>query len=341
MPSEHALSQYDFVLPPALIAHEPVHPRSASRLLVVRRNPWRLTETVFSALPTLLPKDAVLVFNNSKTLPARLKLWDAEKRSFECLMLTPIEDNCWYALCKPTKRLVWHSPLYGTTGEQFATPLRREGNRVVLQCHCDPIAFMQREGQMPLPPYIDPKKRIRSVNDTEAYQTVYAKVDGSAATPTAGLHFTPQLLAQVQEQFQCCEVTLHVGTGTFVPIQSEDIRQHTMHAEWYSVPYAAAQTIQQRQGPLIAVGTTSCRTLEASYRDGNVQAGTGSTSIYLYPGVTLQCTEGLITNFHLPRSSLLTLVATFLGIERWRETYNYAIAKRFRFFSYGDAMLIL
>lgn len=339
------VADFDFYLPPELIAQQPLEPRDSSRLLVVNREKQSLENYHFRDLGTLLRKGDVLVLNNTRVLPARLLgCKKGTQTRIEVLLLQRRERDIWEVLVKPGKRLkvgqevvFSEDLLQGRLLEVLAN-----GNRL-LQFEYSGIfeEVLDRLGQMPLPPYI-----TAQLEDRERYQTVYARETGSAAAPTAGLHFTPRLLAELQAKgIEIVEILLHVGLGTFRPVKTADIREHIMHAEYYRLQPEAAERINlaKKEGRrVIAVGTTSARTLESiAEPSGLVRSGEGWTDIFIYPGYRFRAIDGLLTNFHFPRSTLVMLVSAFAGSELIRQAYSLAIAERYRFYSFGDAMLIL
>jgi S-adenosylmethionine:tRNA ribosyltransferase-isomerase len=325
----YRLSDYQFDLPPELIAQYPIHPRDSSRLLVVDRKKQSFHETEFHALKEKLSPESLLVLNNTKVIPARLFGRRKTGGAVEVLLIKNLGEGRWQLFAKPGGKLKPGEVVI--FDEQFALHILRtledgskEGEFLFTGIFEEHLA---RLGTLPLPPYI--RGGIAEEKDAETYQTVFAKNPGAVAAPTAGLHFTKELLSS----FDTIEVTLHVGAGTFMPVKTEDIRDHKMHEESYFVSPASAAQFDR---PLVAVGTTSCRVLE-SY----TAPGYATTSIFIYPGYQFKRVSSLITNFHLPGSSLLMLVSAFGGYDLLREAYRYAIRERFRFFSYGDAMLIL
>jgi len=336
------LSDFDYDLPEHLIAQQPLPDRSASRLLRVRRDPAAdFAEHVFRDLPDLLRQGDVLVFNNSKVLPARL--WARKPTGARVeLLLERLEDRH-SMLCqarsnrklKPgNELLIDNQPLLQVIG--------RAGDFFRLRSSVPLLEVLHAHGHMPLPPYI---QRADSKLDSERYQTVYAREPGSVAAPTAGLHFDEPLLQRLDAAgVERVQVTLHVGAGTFQPVRSEDISAHRMHAEWYQISAQAAAQINAALAAgrrIVAVGTTSLRTLEsATDAAGEVIAGSAESRLFIYPGYRFRCVDALITNFHLPRSTLMMLVAALAGHERIMAAYQHAVAAQFRFFSYGDAMLI-
>ncbi len=337
-------SDFDFDLPEELIAQTPLERRDASRLLVMDKTTGELEHHHFYELPQFLRKGDCLVLNNSRVLPARLigqRLPGGG--ACEVLLLTEKGDGVWECLVRPGRRLKPGAKMTFGEGKLTATVEQElsDGNRLV-KFHYEGIFLevLEELGSMPLPPYIREK-----LEDKERYQTVYSKINGSAAAPTAGLHFTPELLQQIQDMgVKLCYVTLHVGLGTFRPVKAEDILEHEMHAEYCMISEEAAQTInetKQQGGRVICVGTTSCRTIESfAHEDGTMEAKSGWTNIFIYPGYRFKVLDGLITNFHLPQSTLIMLVSALAGREHVLHAYEEAVKEKYRFFSFGDAMLI-
>ncbi|RCJ18104.1 tRNA preQ1(34) S-adenosylmethionine ribosyltransferase-isomerase QueA [Nostoc sp. ATCC 43529] len=368
-----SVAGYDYELPPELIAQNPAFPRDSSQLLVVD-SPSTGIETaplnyIFRDLPTLLRSGDLLVINNTKVIPARLYGYKSSGAQIEVLLLEEKQHNCWLALVKPGKRFkqgakiffevrqlgirdwkesslapspqspVPSHPLTATVLEtdaatggrllQFDVP---EGKSLV--------QLLEVFGEVPLPPYITASEAA-----DEQYQTVYAQRPGAIAAPTAGLHFTPELLEKLRDrQINQAFVTLHVGVGTFRPVEVEDVTTHQMHEEWIEVPATTVEQIRATKaagGRIIAVGTTVVRALEGAAQSGHLEPFCGKTNLFIYPGYQWRVVDGLITNFHLPRSSLLMLVSALIGRQRLLKIYNEAIASRYRFYSFGDAMLIL
>lgn len=337
-------SDFAFELPERLIAQTPVTPRDHSRLMCCDRRTGALQHQHFYDLPSLLRKGDLLVANDSRVLPARLygeKLGTGGAMEF--LLLEEKERDVWEVLVRPGKKAKDGARFVFGDGLLEAEVLAHleGGNRLVRFSHEGELySVLDQIGQMPLPPYITQK-----LEDSERYQTVYARTRGSAAAPTAGLHFTPQLLERIKEMGVDIEyVTLHVGLGTFRPIKVEDTSQHHMHSERYTVPERTAEAIARTKaagGRVIAVGTTTTRTLEAVFRDhGSVVPVSGSTDIFIYPGFSFGVLDGLITNFHLPQSTLIMLVSAFFGYENTLNAYHEAVQQEYRFFSFGDAMFI-
>lgn len=339
------VKDFDYELPQELIAQDPLADRSASRMMTLGRTDGRVAHRVFRDLPEYLQPGDCLVINNTKVIPARLiGAKEGTNAKIEVLLLKRREERVWETLVKPGKKARPGARIsFGggiLVGE--VTDVVEEGNRLIRFSY-DGIfeEILDRLGQMPLPPYI-----THQLEDKNRYQTVYAKYDGSAAAPTAGLHFTPELLGQIREMgVEIAEVTLHVGLGTFRPVKVENITDHHMHSEFYQIDAEQAAKINHAKDSghrVIAVGTTSTRTLEsAADADGHVQESSGWTQIFIYPGYTFKCIDGLITNFHLPQSTLVMLVSAFAGREHVLEAYRVAVEERYRFFSFGDAMLII
>jgi len=336
------LADFDYALPKHLIAQQPVSPRDASRLLVVERASGRLAHRTFRDIVDYLQDGDVLVVNDTRVLPARLRGRRAMTGgAVELLLLRPSEDGAWEALVRPGRRMR-DGTIVEVGGD--ATPLRigprlPDGRRSVsLPAGRDMLELLRRAGEVPLPRYI---KRIP--DNPDDYQTVYAREDGAVAAPTAGLHFTPGLLDQVrQRSVGVITLTLHVGLGTFQPVTVDDIRQHRMEVEQYTITPEAAAAINGRHGRLVAVGTTTVRALEtAADAAGRVSAGSGWTDLFIYPCFTFRAADALVTNFHLPRTTLLMLVCAFAGRELVLQAYEAAIREHYRFYSFGDAMLIL
>jgi len=338
-------ADFDYFLPEELIAQSPVEPRDHSRMLVVHRDSGEVEHKHFYDVTSYLKKGDALVINETKVIPARL-LGEKEDTHVpvEVLLLKRINTTDWEALVRPGRRL---KP--GTICSFGDGLLRCEiidnvpeiGGRIVRFMYEGVFEeLLDRLGEMPLPPYIHEK-----LLDRTRYQTVYAKNEGSAAAPTAGLHFTPELLKQVEDMgVTIVPVTLHVGLGTFRPVQVEDVDSHVMHSEYYEVTQQAADTlnaIRQKGGRIVCVGTTSVRTLETvATEDGVIHPGKGDTQIFIYPGKQIKAVDALITNFHLPQSTLLMLVSALMGREKALSVYAEAVKERYRFFSFGDAMFI-
>lgn len=338
-------SDFFYELPEELIAQDPLEDRTASRLLVLDRKTDKLEHKIFGDVINYLNPGDCLVINNTRVIPARL-IGEKEGTGgkVEILLLKRRENDIWESLVKPGKKLRPGARVIFGDGRLKAEILEiaEEGNRLV-KFYYEGIfeEILDSLGEMPLPPYITHK-----LEDKEMYQTVYAKFDGSAAAPTAGLHFTNELLEKIRQKgIRIASVTLHVGLGTFRPVKVEDVNNHHMHTEWYEVNNEAADIINETKkngGRVICVGTTSCRTIESvADENGLMSAKTGETDIFIYPGYKFKVMDGLITNFHLPESTLVMLVSAFAGKERILSAYETAVKERYRFFSFGDAMILL
>ena len=338
-------SDFYFDLPQELIAQDPLEDRSSSRLMVLDRKTGEIEHHIFKEVIDYLNPGDCLVVNNTKVIPARLfGSKEGTEAKIEILLLKRKENDVWETLVKPGKKAKPGTRIsFGDgllTGEVI--DVVEEGNRLIKFTY-DGIfeEILDQLGQMPLPPYI-----THQLKDKNRYQTVYAKHDGSAAAPTAGLHFTPELLEAIKAKgVNIAHVTLHVGLGTFRPVKVEDVTNHHMHSEFYIVEEDQAKLInetKQRGGKIVSVGTTSCRTLESATDDqGVLHAGSGWTDIFIYPGYQFKMIDRLITNFHLPESTLLMLVSALAGKDNIMAAYEEAVKERYRFFSFGDAMMIL
>ena len=338
-------SDFDYFLPEELIAQTPIEPRDHSRLLVYDRADHSVQHLHFYDLPRFLNPGDVMVVNDTRVIPARL-LGEKEETHVpvEILLLKRLEKDLWEALVRPGRRLApgtWCSFGDGLLRAEIVDRAP-EGARLV-RFHYQGVfeEILDRLGQMPLPPYIHER-----LQDRERYQTVYAREEGSAAAPTAGLHFTQELLEQIREKgVEIVPVLLHVGLGTFRPVKEEDVSQHQMHVEHYEVTPEAAEKINRARAEghrCVCIGTTSVRTLEtASTEDGLVHARNGDTGIFIMPGYHFKATDALVTNFHLPQSTLLMLISALMGREEALRVYRIAVEEKYRFFSFGDAMLIL
>ncbi|MCG3125250.1 MAG: S-adenosylmethionine:tRNA ribosyltransferase-isomerase [Phycisphaerae bacterium] len=339
------LSELQFSLPQQLIAQQPCEPRDAARLLVAHRASGTIEHRQFRDIGKYLDTGDCLVLNNTRVLPARFFCRRKTGGRVEALFVRA-EPGFWHVLLKPSARLTLDELIHveGTdTVLELAERMDRGEWRVRPEPACEPLALLNRVGRTPLPPYID-RVAGPSASDAERYQTVYAAQPGAVAAPTAGLHFTPALLdALGQRGVRRAEITLHVGPGTFLPIETESLRDHIMHHEWFHVPEQAAETLRDCRaagGRIVAVGSTSARTLE-SFDDQSIHACGGATNLFIYPPYRFRHVDRLLTNFHLPGSTLLALVMAMAGIELTRAAYRAAIEQRYRFYSFGDAMLIL
>lgn len=336
-------SDFDFYLPEELIAQTPLEKRDTSRLLHLDKQTGEIEHKHFYDIKQYLHAGDCLVLNDSRVLPARLIGSRPTGGAVELVLLKDIGDNRWECLSRPGRKTKPGQELIFGNSELTAVvqEVTLGGNRIVKFSYEGIfLEILERLGKMPLPPYIK-----EELQDSERYQTVYSKELGSAAAPTAGLHFTKELLAEIEDMgVKICYVTLHVGLGTFRPVKADKIEDHEMHSEFCIVPEETAETVnavKRAGGRVIAVGTTSCRTLESfTTQDGTLQATSGWTNIFIYPGYKFKCIDALITNFHLPESTLIMLVSALAGREHILNAYNTAVKERYRFFSFGDAMMI-
>ncbi|MEB3217082.1 MAG: tRNA preQ1(34) S-adenosylmethionine ribosyltransferase-isomerase QueA [Nostocales cyanobacterium 94392] len=355
---DRSLDGYDYDLPPQLIAQNPVVPRDSSRLLVVDSLNTGIQKIpqnrIFCDLPVILRPQDLLVMNDTKVIPARLYGRKSTGAEIEVLLLEELQHNCWLALVKPGKRFKQGSEIIFESRKDSLEPCQKlvakvlqtdeaTGGRLLefdLPPQTSLLQLLDIFGEIPLPPYITASNAA-----SQQYQTVYAEHPGAVAAPTAGLHFTPQLLETLQQSgINRAFITLHVGVGTFRPVEVEDVTTHEMHKEWIEVPVETVEQIRATKakgGRIIAVGTTVVRALEAAAKEGELQPFCGETNLFIYPGYKWRVVQGLITNFHLPRSSLLMLVSALIGRQRLLSVYQEAIKSRYRFYSFGDAMLIL
>ncbi len=336
-------SDFDFYLPEELIAQTPLEKRDTSRLLHLNKQTGEIEHKHFYDIKQYLREGDCLVLNDSRVLPARLIGARPTGGAVELVLLKDLGDNRWECLSRPGRKTKPGQELVFGNGELTAVvqEVTLGGNRIVKFSYEGIfLEILERLGKMPLPPYIK-----EELQDSERYQTVYSKELGSAAAPTAGLHFTKELLAEIADMgVKICYVTLHVGLGTFRPVKADKIEDHEMHSEFCIVPDETAESVnavKRAGGRVIAVGTTSCRTLESfTTEDGTLQATSGWTNIFIYPGYKFKCIDALITNFHLPESTLIMLVSALAGREHILNAYNTAVKERYRFFSFGDAMMI-
>ncbi|RJX27971.1 MAG: tRNA preQ1(34) S-adenosylmethionine ribosyltransferase-isomerase QueA [Dethiobacter sp.] len=336
---------FSYDLPPELIAQEPLRERDNSRLLVLGRNSGKIEDTTFKRLPSYLERGDLLILNNTRVLPARLL---GRKKDgggqVELLLLRRLEEMKWEVLCSPGKRARPGVVLTFGSGQLEAEVLEKTaaGGRIVAFKTAHPLEeILYQLGQVPLPPYI--KKHLE---DRERYQTVYASEEGSAAAPTAGLHFTASVFEELRTRgIDWAYLTLHIGVGTFRPVKDKYIEDHLMHSEYFELPASTAQSInrtREKGGRIVAVGTTCCRVLETlGDGQGKVSEGRGETDLFIYPGYHFKVIDALLTNFHLPRSTLLMLISAFAGRENILKAYEKAVELRYRFYSFGDSMLIL
>lgn len=336
---------FSYQLPEKLIAQKPLEQRDLSRLLVMDRQSGRCAHKKFRELPELLRKGDCLVLNNSKVIPARLLGVRRDSRAaVEILLLRRLDMTDWEVIVRPGRKVRPGHIIEFLPGRLYAEirQMLPDGNRIAsFRFAGSWETLLEEAGRLPLPPYIH-----EQLADQSRYQTVYASSEGSAAAPTAGLHFTEQLLEQLEATgIGIAELTLHVGLGTFRPVKSAHVEEHTMHAEYYELSRAAAEKIRQTRekgGRIVAVGTTSCRVLESVARKyGEIRPECGWTDIFIYPGFRFRAIDALVTNFHLPESTLIMLVSAFAGREKVLAAYDLAVREEYRFFSFGDAMLIL
>ena len=350
MNKHYTTSDFDYTLPPELVAHSPVHPRESARLLH-----WPMTageqHFTFANLPNLLNPGDLLVFNNTKVIPARLfgsrprNQQEGEVR-VEFLLHRPLEQlNTWQVFARPAKRLS-AGQIYKFSPKISAQVIDRDGERAALRFNCpadDFYALLEDIGEMPLPPYITRDQGATKADESD-YQTIFAKHKGSVAAPTASLHFSEKLMdALAARGINHTFLTLHVGAGTFLPVKTEHIKQHTMHAEWGRISEESAAVIaqtRQQGGRVIAVGTTALRLLETAAQNGSIEAWEGWTDIFITPGFRFKAADMLITNFHLPKSTLMMLVAAFIGFDEMKALYAHALKEQYRFYSYGDGSLL-
>lgn len=350
------ISDFDYELPEELIAQHPLERRDASRMLIVNRAEGRWRDATFAELPTELRAGDTVVVNNTRVFPARLVgRREPSGGRVELLLVrrrAEFEGETWEVLAKPARRLEAGTRVTFGDGrlaaETVAATEDGAGRVVRFQFHGDFAALLEEFGRMPLPPYIkrDSEDLASTVEDRERYQTVYAHAPGAIAAPTAGLHFTPRVFESLRARgVRKAEITLHVGYGTFAPVRAEDLSEHRVAAERFEISERAAEEINHSRetgGRVVAVGTTSVRALESSIDEsGRVRGGHGETGLTITPGYRFRAVDAMLTNFHLPRSSLLVLVSTFAGRELMLEAYRHAVAARYRFYSYGDCMLIV
>lgn len=337
-------SDFYYDLPPELIAQTPVEPRDQSRLLVFDKTTGNLEHKHFYDVFDYLKAGDCLVLNDTRVLPARIFGTRVDTGSVvEFVLLKQKQQNIWECLAGPGKKAkVGHKFTFSDKLSAEVIEVLDDGNRIVkFTPNGEFFAVLDEVGQMPLPPYIKEK-----LQDKERYQTVYSRELGSAAAPTAGLHFTKEILEKLKERgVNIAYVTLHVGLGTFRPVKVDDVTEHKMHSEHYSITQENADIInntKQNGGRVVCVGTTSCRTVESAMQKfGEIKECSDDTSIFIYPGYTFKCMDGLITNFHLPESTLIMLVSAFAGYDKTMNAYNVAVKEKYRFFSFGDAMIIL
>jgi len=337
------VDEFDYELPQELIAKEPAKPRDSSRLLVLHRDSGKIEHTIFKNIVSYLREGDVLVVNNTKVIPARLFGRTKTGGKVEVLLVRHVQDNLWEVLSKPSRKLKPGKVVIFENGLTCkVVEVCEEGKRIV-EFNADKdkvLEIVNKIGHVPLPPYI---KREEKEEDRTNYQTIFAREEGAVAAPTAGLHFTEELVKKIVEKgVKIVPITLHVGPGTFKPVKTKVVEEHKLDPEVFYIPEETAEVINNRKGRLIAVGTTVVRTLESCADErGKVKPGRGETSLFIYPGYKFKVVEALITNFHLPKSTLLMLVCAFAGKERVLNAYAEAVKLRYRFYSYGDAMFIV
>ncbi|OAA30060.1 S-adenosylmethionine tRNA ribosyltransferase [Kosmotoga arenicorallina S304] len=334
-------ADFDFELPEELIAQEPILPRDHCRLLVIRRNSEEFEHKRFFEIKDFLRNNDLLVLNDSRVIPARLFGKKSTGAKVEVLLIEKLNDGIWKAIVKPGSKIKKGSTLIFNELSCKVIDHLPDSTRILEFCEPDAEERIRKIGKMPIPPYIR-----KYPENPELYQTVYSKIEGSVAAPTAGLHFTKELLTGLQDKgVNIAYITLHVGIGTFRPVKAEKIEEHKMHEEFFTISRETAKKIEETRakgGRIIAVGTTVVRTLESVARsDGRVLPESGYTDIFIYPPYKFKAIDGLITNFHLPRSTLLMLVSAFAGKEKILKAYKEAVKEKYRFFSFGDACLIL
>jgi len=336
-------SELDYSLPEALVAQRPCEKRDESRLMVLDRTTHTIGIDAFRNIASYLRKGDCIVMNDTRVIRARLKGRKPTGGRVEVFLLHEVERGVWEALVRPSGKVKPNTTLRITPDVEVTVhgPLPGGRRRVAFNC-ADVLRVLEESGEVPLPPYI--RRDHPDASDLRRYQTIYARVPGAVAAPTAGLHFTEDVFASLQRAgVQRAFLTLHVGYGTFRPIQTEDVADHLLESEDFDLPDATARQLNEtrrRGGRVVAVGTTTTRVLETQYRDGAYHAGAGRTSHFIYPPYAFRAVDALLTNFHLPRSSLLALVCAFAGTDFVLEAYHLAIRERFRFYSYGDAMLL-
>ncbi len=337
-------SDFYYDLPEELIAQTPAEPRDSSRLLVYHRRDGAVEHKIFRDVIDFLNPGDALVVNDTRVIPARLYgKKQSTGRAVEFLLLNQLSKDTWEVIMRPGKKLRIGDRVEFAEDLQAEILEKKEDGVTSVKFYFEGLfePLLERYGNMPLPPYI-----TQRLEDRQRYQTVYAKENGSAAAPTAGLHFTPELMEKIRKKgIDIIPVLLHVGLGTFRPVKVDNVENHKMHSEYYSISADSARRINEtrkRGGRIIAVGTTSVRTLESvADEDGSIKEQSGNTEIFIYPGYRFKCVDALITNFHLPESTLLMLISAFMGKEQALGLYRLAVQERYRFFSFGDAMLIL
>lgn len=340
-------ADFDYDLPQELIAQTPLPKREQSRMMILHRRTGEIIHSRFEEFPDYLNKGDVLILNNTQVIPARA--WGKiEGKEIEFLFLKESQEGSWEVLCRPAKKARLGDVISFSPGfEGKIAKVEPEGKRVIRFSSGDVLSKLKKIGFAPLPPYIKRKKKNVELRaqDLERYQTVFARKEGAIAAPTAGLHFTPQILERIKtKRVQVAEISLNVGLATFQPVRAKRIEDFHMLEETYSVSQAVSQTINEAKKesrPIIAVGTTSVRTLESAFKSGKIHPGRNSTNLFIYPGYEFKAVDRLLTNFHLPQSTLLMLVAAFAGLDFVKKAYQEAVRQKYRFYSYGDCMFIL
>jgi len=340
-------ADFDYDLPQELIAQTPLPKREQSRMMILHRRTSEIIHSRFEEFPDYLNKGDVLILNNTKVIPARA--WgNIEGKEIEFLFLKESQEDLWEVLCRPAKKARLGDVISFSPGfEGRIVKVEPEGKRIIRFSSGDVLLKLKKIGFAPLPPYIKRTKKNVELRqqDLERYQTVFARKEGAIAAPTAGLHFTPQILERIKaKRVQVAEISLDVGMATFQPIRARRVEDFNMLEETFSITRAVSQTINEAKKesqPIIAVGTTSVRTLESAFRNGKIHPGRGSASLFIYPGYEFKAVDRLLTNFHLPQSTLLMLVAAFAGLDFVKKAYKEAIRQKYRFYSYGDCMFIL
>lgn len=342
------VSDFDYYLPEELIAQVPLPRRDRSRMMVCTRKTGDIRHAHFSDFPDYCQKEDILVLNSSRVFPA--KIWGKKEdgRTIEFLFLRETGEKNWEVMCRPAKHLKLNDVVIFSPGDVGRViEVKQEGKRIIRFQNSDILSMLKKAGYAPLPPYIKRKKGDLEyrIKDLERYQTVFARKEGSIAAPTAGLHFIQEILEKLKDKgVTTCELSLEVGLATFQPVRAERVEDHPMLAETYDISPEVAKTLNngiKKRLPVTAVGTTSVRALESAYEDGHVRAGRFSTDLFIYPGYEFKVVDRLLTNFHLPKSTLLMLVSAFAGRDFILEAYREAVRKKYRFYSYGDCMLIL
>lgn len=342
-------SDYNFILPDELIATEPVFPKDTSRMLLLNREKNSVENNTFLNFPDQLKPGSLMVINNAKVIPARLPGKRKTGGAIEILLVKEIENLIWRCKIKNGARIKPGENLDLCEGHISAEFIEKtEGGEYILKFNCEGNFYqlLEEHAHAPIPPYITKSREedVERKTDLKSYQTVFAKNRGAIAAPTAGLHFTPEVLKQVQEKgIEIVEITLYVGLGTFEPVRVDDVRQHDMHTEEYFIDPAVAEKINRAKKEnrnVISIGTTTARTLESAWKDGELQSGMGETNIFIYPPYQFRVVDTLLTNFHLPESTLLMMISAFAGKEFIMNAYQKAIIEKYRFYSYGDCMLI-